>query len=468
MCNRLRPCSRVPNAGCAVELERAGHGPRELTSAHKLDGLHRTTHLRLWARHLQPLLFVSLLLLSHLPAQDAATQAPAADDSTSIAPPASGATTNNTATADNGATADAGATAENTADAAAIEAHIRDLGNASYRVRQLARWRLEQSPLQSLAAIEACLAQVDYETGDQLIDLLSAMATHSDVAISLRARATLEARANSVSSLGRRAATALRAIADLQEAQALEILSYHGARFGSPNALGFTLNAQLEQPSQVLSLWIDQSFTGDQTTIAWIQFLKSIDSVFFEGPDIGDQHFEALSQLPSIKKVKLKHVRLTRENLQALSSLQTLEMLELSYVDIDDSHLELVAKLPVSQSLRLFGTNITNEGAERLAKQLDGIEIYCGKGGYLGIATNTKDTVVSNIIAGSGAQLAGIQLRDVLTHVDDVPISDMTELRTELGKHGAGDKIVISLKRPLTPNQTVELHLDVTLGEDPK
>src|SRR5690606_24745295 len=81
-------------------------------------------------------------------------------------------------------------------DAAAIDAHIRDLADASYRVRQLARWRLEQSPLETLAAIEACLAQVDYESGDQLIDLLSAMATHSDVAISLRARAALQSHAN--------------------------------------------------------------------------------------------------------------------------------------------------------------------------------------------------------------------------------------------------------------------------------
>ena len=359
-------------------------------------------------------------------------------------------------------------TSQATSDATSIAAHIQALGDDSYRVRQLARWRLEQSPLETLAAIEASLAQVDYETGDQLIDLLSAMATHSNVAISMRAQATLRAHANSVSSLGRRAATALRAIADLQEAQALEILSHHGARFGSPNALGFTLNAQLEQPGQVLALWIDPSFTGDDSTIAWIQFLKSIDSVFLEGAEIGDQHFEALSRLPAIKNVKLKHVSVTKANLQTLSSLQTLEMLELSYVDIDDSYLELLAKLPVSQSLRLFGTGITNEGAERLAQQLDGIEIYCGKGGYLGIATNIKNTVVSNVIAGSGAHLAGIRMGDVLTHVDGVPIRDMSELRTELGKHTAGDLIVISLTRPLAPNETVEMQLDVTLGEDPK
>ena len=467
MCNRLGSYNPVTNGPRAAGRGRAGRCPRGVTNSSKLHGSeYRCLHaLSPCAQRVQPLLILLLLIPlfeSPLAAQDvaspdAATQAPATSDSQPTATPAT--VTPATATP-------ADATPVAAVDAAAIDAHIRDLADASYRVRQLARWRLEQSPLETLAAIEACLAQVDYESGDQLIDLLSAMATHSDVAISLRARAALQSHANGVSSLGRRASTALRAIADLQEAQALEILSHHGARFGSPNQLGFTLNAQLEQSSQLLALWIDQSFTGDEATIAWIQFLKSIDTVFLEGPDIGDQHFESLARLPAIKNVKLKHVRMTRENLQALSSLQTLEMLELSYVDIDDSYLELLAKLPVSQSLRLFGTRITHEGSERLAQQLDGIQIYCGKGGFLGIATNTKNTVVSGVTPGSGAELAGIQKGDILTHVDDVAIHDMDGLRMELGKHTAGDHIVISLKRPLALNETVEMHVDVTLGEE--
>ncbi len=447
MCKCLGPFSRVSGGLPAAEAVRLRHSPGDFfTASLQLRQGRPNGILHPWALRLSALLLLSLAPLRPLTAQpeqstNSASQVVTTDPSQASLP---------------------------TPDPAAIAAHIDALGDASYRVRQLARWRLEQSPLETLTAIEVCLGQVDYETGDQLIDLLSAMATHSDVAISLRAQAALRSHANGVSSLGRRAATALRAIADLQEAQALEILSHHGARFGSPNALGFTLNAQLEQPGQVLALWIDQSFTGDDSTIGWVQFLKSIDSVFLEGPEIGDLHYNALARLPGIKNVKLKHVALTKANLQTLSSLQTLEMLELSYVDIDDSYLELLAKLPVSQSLRLFGTGITNEGAAKLAQQLDGIEIYCGKGGYLGIATNIKNTVVSNVIAGSGAHLAGIRMGDVLTHVDSVPIRDMNELRTELGKHTAGDLIVISLTRPLAPNQTIEMQVDVTLGEDPK
>ncbi len=356
----------------------------------------------------------------------------------------------------------------------AIEAEIRALGDPSYRVRQLARWRLEQAPLETLAAIEECLGEVDYNTGGQLIDLLSAMAMHNDVDISIRAIQALRANSNRLSSVGRKAGTALRAIADLQEAQAIEILTHHGAHFGSPNRLGFTLNARLARESGELSLWIDESFSGDDDVVAWIQFLKSIDTVFFEGSEINSSHFQALANLPSVKNVKLKHVSVTVDDLTALSSFQSLELLELCYVDVDDSCLDLLAKLPISQSLRLYGTRISQAGAERLAGQLDGIEIYCGQGGYLGIATDPKNTLVTEVIDGSGAKLAGIERDDELTHVDGEPITNMTELRNELGKHPAGDRVVISLKRTLTntqdPNasEVVELKMEVTLGEDPK
>lgn len=355
-----------------------------------------------------------------------------------------------------------------------MDAEIRALSDPSYRVRQMARWRLEQSPLETLAAIEGCLADVDYNTGGQLIDLLSALATHSEEAISGHARAILRTHANRVSSVGRKADAALRAIADLQEAQAIEILTHHGAHFGSPNRLGFSLNARLSLESGELSLWIDQSFSGDDDVVAWIQFLKSIDTVFFEGPEINSNHFRALAKLPGIKNVKLKHVSVTADDLNALSSFQSLELLELCYVDVDDSFLDQIAKLPISQSLRLSGTGISSEGAKRLARQLDGIEIYCGKGGFLGIQTHPKDTLVNDVIDGSGAKLAGIEIDDELTHVDGVPIKNMADLRTELGKHPAGDRIVITLKRTLPstemPNtqNVVELKLEVTLGEDPK
>ncbi len=348
-----------------------------------------------------------------------------------------------------------------------VQQQIKNLADPSYRTRQLARWRLEQTPFETINAIEACLANVDYNTASQLVDLLSALATHEDVAISRKSQLALRENANRVSSVGRLADNAVRAIADLQEEQALQILTHHGAKTGLPGMLGFKLNAKVIEEEHNLALWIDDSFTGDQQAIEWIPFLKSVETIYLEGPQITSNHFRAVSQLPNIKNVKLKYVTISKEDLELLKSFSELELLELNYVNVDDSILTTLASLPISQSLRLYGTRITKAGAEQLAKQLDGIDIYCGAGGYLGVATDQSNTTVTQVIANSGAALAGIRNNDELKSIDGVAINNFADLRGELGKHLAGDKIVVSLRRPVSNLESIFLELEVTLGTDP-
>ncbi len=348
-----------------------------------------------------------------------------------------------------------------------VEQQIIDLSDPSYRKRQLARWRLEQSPLESIEAIETCLGEASYNTGAQLVDILSALATHVDVTISIRARQTLQRYANRVSAVGRLADNALHAIADLQEAQALQILSHHGARLGPSNYLQIVLNGKPIQEEEDFALVIDNSFTGDNQVVAWIQFLKSVDTVYFEGPRIGHEHFHAISELPNIKKLKCKHVSISQADLMLLKNFAWLELLELAYTDIDDTYLTLLGEMPVSETLRLFGTQISSSGAQQLAQQLDGIEIYCGKGGHLGIATHPSNTIVTGVGSNTGAERAGIKRDDELTHVDGVEITNMSELRAELAKHAAGDSVIVALTRHPLPGLIEELSLKVTLTEDP-
>ncbi len=361
------------------------------------------------------------------------------------------------------------ANADTLSDTTNIAQQIKDLSHPSYRTRQLARWRLEQSPLETIDALQACLSDVQFNTGSQLVDILSALATQADANVSSRARQALQQHANRVSAVGRLADNALRAIADLQEEQAIAILSHHGARFGSSNMLGIVLNGKPKQDAEEFALLIDESFTGDAQVVAWIQFLKSVEIVYFEGSQVSPEYFQAISALPNVKKLKCKHVSMSQADLMQLKEFAWLQLLELAYVEIDDSYLSLLGELPISETLRLFGTRITAAGAQKLAQQLDGIEIYCGIGGHLGIATNPKNTTVSEVSANTGAARAGIRAGDELTHVNGVEIKDMSELRAQLAKHGAGDTIRVSLIRyPIPGSNLVEEHtLQVTLTEDP-
>lgn len=322
--------------------------------------------------------------------------------------------------------------------------------------------------MDTIVGIQACLATVDFNTATQLVDLLSSLATHEDVTISRSSQAALRASANRVTSTGRLADNAVRAIADLQEEKALQILTHHGARIGLPGMLGFNLNAKLLLREETeVALWINESFTGDKQVVEWIPFLKSMDTVFLEGPGIQAHHFQAISQLPNIKNVKLKNLTLSISELELLKKFPNLELLDMNYIDVSDEILGTLVELPISQSLRLFGTKISSAGAEQLARQLDGIEIYCGAGGFLGVATEQSNTVVTRVNNGSGAWHAGIQAGDELLSIDGVAIKNFDNLRDQLGKHVVGDKIVISLRRPLTTSQSQFLDLEVTLGADP-
>lgn len=363
---------------------------------------------------------------------------------------------------------------QSVATQSSIERLIEDLNDSNFRRRQLARWKLEQTPLESIQAIEACLGGATYNSGAQLVDVLSSLATHADISVSIRARQVLLQYANRVSAIGRLADNSLRAIADLQEEQALQILSHHGARFGSSYDLQLVFNGKPPpdprdpRTEKDFAIVIDDSFTGDDEVVAWIQFLKSVDTVYFEGEHIHHQHFLAIADLPNIKKLKCKNVAVSQADLLLFKHFISLKILEIAYADIDDSYLTILGELPMSETLRLFGTQITAAGAQQLARQLDGIEIYCGKGGYLGISTHPSNTEVLRVGTNSGAERAGIRGGDRLTHVDGVEISDMSDLRAQLAKHAAGDKVPIKLTRQTSlEGPRDELTVTVTLTEDP-
>ncbi len=334
---------------------------------------------------------------------------------------------------------------------------IQLLNSESFRVRQLARWRLEQHPRQAIELARQQLPAANHNAGSQLIDLLTAFAMHRDVEVSLAAIALLQKTATQMSSLGTLARNSLLAIADLQEQQAIEVLVHHEARIGAP---AFSINAQRQTRTE-MSLHINEAFSGDRKALHWIQFLKSIETIFLEGPGIDSHYFRAIAELKGVRNIKLRHVTVTTEDLQILKGFPQLEHLGLNYVDVDDSAIDLLAELPLSGSLRLYGTKISRAGAKRLQAQLDDIEIYCGKGGFLGISTGRTNTRVSMVTENSGAMLAGIQSGDKLTHINGVELKDFDDIREELANYVAGDEIQVDLLRG-----TQKLQLKVTLTED--
>ncbi len=71
---------------------------------------------------------------------------------------------------------------------------------------------------------------------------------------------------------------------------------------------------------------------------------------------------------------------------------------------------------------------------------------------YLGVEVDVaKDDLggvyVSTVVAGSGAKDAGIEVGDIITHINNAPIQSFPELQEQLSKYGPGDKVNVGLIR---------------------
>jgi putative serine protease PepD len=68
--------------------------------------------------------------------------------------------------------------------------------------------------------------------------------------------------------------------------------------------------------------------------------------------------------------------------------------------------------------------------------------------------------LVADVVAGSAAADAGIEVGDVVVAVDDTPISGQAALVATIRTLSPGDEVVVSLVRDGTP-----LEVTATLGE---
>jgi S1-C subfamily serine protease len=111
--------------------------------------------------------------------------------------------------------------------------------------------------------------------------------------------------------------------------------------------------------------------------------------------------------------------------------------------------------------MKLYGTEITPKGFSELSAQLDDLQFYYGKGGFLGVSS-LLNTLRVRVTPNSAAQEAGMRTGDEIFAVNATPLRSFLELRDALSEFGAGDQVRIAVLRG---NQ--RLVFDVTLKQEP-
>ena len=114
------------------------------------------------------------------------------------------------------------------------------------------------------------------------------------------------------------------------------------------------------------------------------------------------------------------------------------------------------------------GFAIPSNTADRIAKEL--IENGKATRAFLGVSARTASGAGNSEEVGSGAEIvkvesgdaadeAGLKVGDVITAVDDRPVTSSTELTAAVRSHAPGDKVTLTVRRG-NDTQTI----DVTLG----
>ncbi len=333
-----------------------------------------------------------------------------------------------------------------------LHEQIELLNDPSYRVRELAHWRLSRRPGEAIVLLRSAIVAADHNAGSQMVDLLTEFAIGGDLDVSRDAKEILEATASSVTSVGRLAENSLLAIADIQERQAIDMLVNHDAIIGPRD---FSLNGSLDDRGiNENALLINEQFFGGDEILGWIPYLQSVDTVCLEGPKIGRKHLQAIAQIKGLQNIKLRKVVLESQDLALLKELVDIRHLGLLYIPLDDSCIEVLADLPVSESMKIYGTDITPAGFERLQTELYDLQFYFGKGGFLGVSPMMLGgTEIARVTPLSAAKQAGIMRGDTIRAVNGVEVKTFADLRGELGNFEAGQEIEIQLDRrgqPLT------------------
>jgi PDZ domain len=335
---------------------------------------------------------------------------------------------------------------------------LKLLADPDFRAREGAKYRLSKHPLPVIAAIVETIKTANVDVARQQIELLDFFACMSNVEASVAAYNELErlslAKGTSKGYLAEKCISTLR---NAKEKSAIENLEFTGIHVGDTE-----LSINGSSKNLVRAVVIDSTrFNGNKEALNWLQFVQSVDTASLKGPLIDVGVLAAIAKMPSIKKILIRDPNLRPEDLLLLRSIAELQHLELSYWNGGDQFVPVLAQLPITESLRLFGTDISDDADQRLRKQLDGLEIYRGSGGFLGIASGNRGAVqVTELVRGGAAEKAGLQVGDVILQINGSTIKNMEELRRLLARHRASESVKVRIRRI-----SQELDVDVILSE---
>jgi len=162
--------------------------------------------------------------------------------------------------------------------------------------------------------------------------------------------------------------------------------------------------------------------------------IKSLQMLTFQKCDVSKAEFSSLNQLPGVRGIQVKDSDLTKDLFEALSDLDQLTYVNLSACKFKtNDYKSLKRKRP---NLQITFT----------------AQAFLGVRGPIDLIPGTHPDasdgcVISEVITGSGADKAGMEVDDVILKVNGEPCVTFDDLRLHIAQHRPGESLDVIVRR---------------------
>lgn len=306
------------------------------------------------------------------------------------------------------------------------------------------------------------LAGQNLEVVARGMHVLQQLALSDDAKVEEQSRELLEQLSTSKNpAAARRAESTLSALNGMRQDRTIAQLKELNVRVAMN-----TTQVGLVLVQEVLTVEIDDSFSGTAADLKRLRYLEDVRLVQLSGERIDDEVLSYIAQIKHLQYLKVKWAKITSKGLAPFADLPELQHVSILYSPIDDHAVETLAKVKTLNNVRLYGTDVTKLAAARLEEQLGGGEgvkkVDHRQGAFLGIGGDrgTRGCQVTLVQPNSVAQKAGIQPGDIVVRFAGEPVADFEALTLAIAKYKARDTVAFEILREDGPRK-----VEVTLGE---
>ncbi len=321
---------------------------------------------------------------------------------------------------------------------------VNQLGSDQFLRRELATRKLAKAGPEAIPAIVEVIRTGDLETVERAVKVMSEIALAQPPDEDGGAWGELNRLASLAS--GVRAARSKAALAEVREhrdEQARTALTAAGIFVGTDE---FIVLASSELRMMVQ---IDEKWRGDLTSLQWLRWLQGIEFARVKGPAVRREVLEKLVQIPDLGTLAIVDGTVDRRTLEPLLTMARIDSLEFHYVKLTPELCDLIVAMPIRVSLNLMGTGVAVEKVDQMRAALPGLLIDHKQGGFLGVKCLASFDVcqISDVLAGSAAEAAGLIRGDVIVRIGDSEVNEFKDLQNAINQHLPGDEVQVMYRR---------------------